>query len=76
MTAAGRRNYPRKQKENMNTKKDRVNWMNVSDAPRRKELKKLARKMRSKGFRVQLNYHGANKWSIDGFNTSGGVWIG
>jgi len=56
-------------------KNQNIAWKNVPQ-PRRTELQKLARKMKSKGFsRIQLNFHGANKWSIDGFNSTGGVWI-
>ena len=32
--------------------------------------------MKRKGFtRIQLNSHGADQFSLDGFNADGGVWI-
>jgi hypothetical protein len=52
-------------------------WSVIINLKRRIELKKLAAKMRRKGYtRIQLNGHGADTYSIDGFNSEGGVWIG
>lgn len=57
-------------------KASRINWSHITNEVRRNELKKLAAKMKRKGYsRIQLNAHGAGKFSIDGFNASGGVWI-
>ena len=57
--------------------KSRINWSAITNEARRNELKKLAAKMKRKGFtRIQLNCHGAETFSIDGFNAAGGVWIG
>ena len=54
----------------------RINWSSIKNESRRNELKQLARKMRSKGYtKIQLNFHGAGTYSIDGFNAAGGVWI-
>lgn len=54
----------------------RINWQQVPQ-PRREELKRLAAAMKRRGYvKIQLNFHGNNKWSIDGFNAAGGVWIG
>jgi len=51
-------------------------WSVISNPKRRIELKKLAAKMKRKGFtRIQLNNHGSHTYSIDGFNSQGGVWI-
>jgi hypothetical protein len=56
--------------------KSRINWSAISNLSRRAELKKLAAKMKRKGFaRIQLNSNGADQFSIDGFNAQGGVWI-
>lgn len=58
-------------------KTKRINWSVIESENRRGELKRLALKMKRKGFtRIQLNFHGAGKYSIDGFNAQGGVWIG
>ena len=58
------------------TKTPRINWTQI-DTPTRIRLQKLAAKMKRKGFtRIQLNYHGCDMWSIDGFNSVGGHWIG
>jgi hypothetical protein len=55
----------------------KTKWSAISNLKRRMELKKLAAKMRRKGYsRIQLNNHGANTYSIDGFSSQGGVWIG
>jgi hypothetical protein len=60
-------------KQNM---KSRINWSAITNLSRRAELKKLAAKMKRKGFaRIQLNHHGVGQFSIDGFNAQGGVWI-
>jgi hypothetical protein len=57
-------------------KNSRINWSAITNEARRNELKKLAAKMKRKGYtRIQLNSHGAGKFSIDGFNAVGGVWI-
>jgi hypothetical protein len=51
-------------------------WSVIINPKRRMELKKLAAKMKRKGFtRIQLNDHGANTYSIDGFNSQGRVWV-
>jgi hypothetical protein len=56
--------------------KSRINWSAINNLSRRAELKKLAAKMKRKGFaRIQLNSHGAGQFSLDGFNSTGGVWI-
>jgi hypothetical protein len=55
-------------------KSNRINWISIPE-PRRTELKRIAKKMRAKEFRVQVNYHGAGKWSIDGFGENGAKWI-
>ena len=56
--------------------KTRINWSTINNIRRRAELKKLSAKMKRKGFaRIQLNSHGADRFSIDGFNSAGGVWI-
>ena len=61
---------------NQKMKNSRINWSAIPSEARRNELKKLARKMKRNGFtKIQLNFHGAGKWSIDGFNSTGGVWI-
>ena len=57
-------------------KNTRTKWSVISNPKRRIELKKLAAKMKRNGFnRIQLNNHGCNRYSIDGFNSQGGVWI-
>ena len=56
--------------------KGRVNWSAINNLTRRANLKKLSAKMKRKGFtRIQLNSHGADQFSLDGFNADGGVWI-
>jgi hypothetical protein len=64
--------------------KSRINWSVIPDLSRRAELKKLAAKMKRKGYtRIYLNYHGemradparAGTFSISGYNPVGGVWI-
>jgi len=46
----------------------RITWSAIDNPSRRKELQKLAAKLKRKGFgRIQLNSHGAGKFSIDGF---------
>jgi hypothetical protein len=68
---------PGEHAEKMSTKATRINWKSIKNEARREELKSLAAKMRRLGYaRIQLNYHGANKYSIDGFNAVGGTWIG
>lgn len=51
-----------------------LNWKNIPQ-PKRSELQKLAQKMRRKGFaKIQINAHGSGKFSVDGFDSVGGVW--
>ena len=58
-------------------KTNRINWKLIENTDRRNELKKLAARMRKAGYvKIQLNYHGCNTYSIDGFNGLGGVWVG
>lgn len=46
----------------------RITWSAIDNPSRRNELQKLAAKLKRKGFgRIQLNSHGAGKFSIDGF---------
>jgi hypothetical protein len=50
--------------------KSRINWSVIPHVTRRNELQKFAAKMRRKGYRIQLNYHGCGRFSIDALKSA------
>ncbi len=51
----------------------KTNWTQIENLKRRNDLKKVAKKMRRRGYLVTLeNYDG--KWAVRGTNKNGGAW--